>query len=178
MQGFETVDLQKCEYEVVSGSDDEERRSESSPEPSLPSQATTEAGFDSFVMLSAPSEGIDKLTEIIAEDTSDNLLRPSEKMSKIAKQALKELVDYSLMDLFVPNTAKASKFGFYIDGFDPEQIWLQLDTISSSALKHVKRALHKSANISSVMPEDVEEALDGTFFFSCVCTRMHSFTMK
>lgn len=145
-------------------SDDGEDRSESSSQPSLPSEATTEAGFDSFAKLSAPSEGIDRLTDIIDEENVDTLLRPSEEMSKVTKQALKELVDYSLMDLFVPKTAQASKFGFYVDGFDPEQIWLQFDTISNSALKHVKRALHKTEHISSVIPEDVEEALDGRFF--------------
>lgn len=166
---MKTVDLHKCEYEVLSISEDE--GSESSLQPSTPSEATTEAGFDSFAKLSAPSAGIDKLTDILLnEEDSENLLRPSEDMSKITKQALKELVDYSLMDLFVPKTAEASKYGFYVDGFDPEQIWLQFDTISTSALKHVKRALHKTAHISSIIPEDVEEALDGTFFFLYVAS--------
>jgi hypothetical protein len=173
---LETVDLHKCEYEVLSDSDNRQKGSETSSQPSLPSEATTEAGFDSFAKLSAPSEGIDALTGVIEDEPLDTLLQSSEEMSKITKQALKELVDYSLMDLFVPKTAKASKFGFYVDGFDPEQIWLQLDTISKSAMKHVKRALHKSANISSVIPEDVEEALDGTLF-CCACTRVFSFTI-
>lgn len=169
MQDVRTVDLHKCEYEVLSMSEDE--GSESSLQPSSPSEATTEAGFDSFAKLSAPSAGIDKLTDILLNDEdAENLLQPSEDMSKITKQALKELVDYSLMDLFVPKTAEASKYGFYVDGFDPEQIWLQFDTISTSALKHVKRALHKTAHISSIIPEDVEEALDGTFFFLYVAS--------
>lgn len=136
-----------------------------SSQPSTPSEATTEAGFDSFAQVSAPSEALDRLKDIIHMDEPDGLLRPSEEMSKITKQALKELVDYSLMDLFVPKASQASKYGFYVDGFDPEQIWLQFDTISTSALKHVKRVLHKTANISSVIPEDVEEALDGTLFY-------------
>lgn len=104
------------------------------------------------------------MTGIIDQIDSDSLLRPSEEVSGTTRQALKELIDYSLLDLFVPKTSQASKYGFYVEGFDPEQIWIQLNTISESALKHVKRILHKSANITSVIPEDVEEALDGTLF--------------
>lgn len=159
------IDLTKCEYHVVDKDD--------GMQPSSPSEAeTAQAEFDIFARLSAPSEGIDKLDEIISTDDPDSLLQPSNEVSEVTKLAVKEVIDYSLMDLSVPESSKSSKFRFYVDGFDAEQIWLQLDTICKPALRHIKRTLHKCRDVDAVIPDDVEEALDGGFFFNC-CDVLH-----
>jgi U3 small nucleolar RNA-associated protein MPP10 len=80
----------------------------------------------------------------------DELLRPSATVSHVAKEAVKEVVE-SIGD---------SMQGLHVDGFDAEQIWVQLDALSKTAMRRVKRVLQRSVDISSVIPEDVEEALD------------------
>ena len=80
----------------------------------------------------------------------DELLRPSEAVSRAAKQAVKEVID----------TMENPSQGLHVDGFDAEQIWVQLDTLSRTAMRRVKRVLQRTANLDSVIPEDVEDALD------------------
>lgn len=155
LQEEKTINLHQCEYETLPDT-------EHGDAPSSPSEAlTTETGLDSFARAHAPTDALDKLYKIIEASEPDQLLRSSEEMSQVAKQAVKEVVDYSLMEPFVPKASKISSYGFYVEGFDAEQVWLQLDTISQSALKHVKRVFYKSKDLESVIPDDVEEALDG-----------------
>jgi U3 small nucleolar RNA-associated protein MPP10 len=155
LQEERTINLHQCEYEAVPGPDN-------GAAPSSPSEAfTAEAGLDSFARACAPTVALDKLQIIIKTLEPDQLLRSSEEMSHVTKQAVKEVVDYSLMEPFVPNASKISSCGFYVEGFDTEQVWLQLDAISQSALKHVNRVFYKSKDLDSVVPDDVEEALDG-----------------
>lgn len=161
-QETRTIDLSKCEYHVL----DLEEQDDDGMQPSSPSDAdTAQADLDIFAQLQAPSQGIDRLHDIISNTDADALLQASNEVSDVTKQAVKEVIDYSLMDVSVPQSSTLSNFGFYVDGFDAEQIWLQLDSISKPALRHIKRTLHKCRDVEAVIPEDVEEALDGAFYY-------------
>ncbi|KAL6771272.1 hypothetical protein ACKKBF_B34610 [Auxenochlorella protothecoides x Auxenochlorella symbiontica] len=48
----------------------------------------------------------------------------------------------------------------YVDGFDPEQIWLQLDMLGAPALKRVRRLLKKTREDFDLLTPDSAEALD------------------
>ncbi|KFM22946.1 U3 small nucleolar ribonucleoprotein MPP10 [Auxenochlorella protothecoides] len=48
----------------------------------------------------------------------------------------------------------------YVDGFDPEQIWLQLDMLGALALKRVRRLLKKTREDFDLLTPDSAEALD------------------
>lgn len=160
-QETRTIDLSKCEYHVL-----DEEHEDDGMQPSSPSDAdTAQADLDIFAQLQAPSQGIDRLHDIISNTDADALLQASNEVSDVTKQAVKEVIDYSLMDVSVPQSSTLSNFGFYVDGFDAEQIWLQLDSISKPALRHIKRTLHKCRDVEAVIPEDVEEALDGAFYY-------------
>ena len=158
-QETRTIDLNKCEYHVF-----DEEFDDDGAQPSSPSDAVTaQADLDIFAQLQASSEGIDRLSDIISDVDPDTLLQSSNEVSDVTKLAVKEVIDYSLMDVSVPQSSMLSKFGFYVDGFDAEQIWLQLDSISKTALRHIKRTLHRCRDVEAVIPEDVEDALDGKF---------------
>ena len=90
------------------------------------------------------------LMKAIDSADTEELLRPSDERSEAAKRSLKEVVE-SLGD--------ASQ-ALHVDGFDAEQIWVQLDGLSRAAMRRVKRVLQRSADLDSVIPADVEEALD------------------
>ena len=90
------------------------------------------------------------LMKAIDSADPEELLRPSDERSEAAKRSLKEVVE-SLGD--------ASQ-ALHVDGFDAEQIWVQLDGLSRAAMRRVKRVLQRSADLDSVIPADVEEALD------------------
>jgi hypothetical protein len=49
----------------------------------------------------------------------------------------------------------------YVEGFDAEQIWLQLEAQSGGALKRARRLLKKAGEEPQLMLPEMEEALDG-----------------
>lgn len=147
LQGEKTVDITKCVFTVVDEGSEED--------------IEEDVYLDSFAQVAAPSDGLDTLTEMVSVDP-DALLGPSPEIAEAAKLAVKEVIDYSLMENFKPATASNTmKAGIFVDGFDAEQIWLQLDAITTPALNHIKRVFKKNKDIERVVPEDVEEALDG-----------------
>lgn len=56
----------------------------------------------------------------------------------------------------------------YVDGFDAEQIWLQLEAHCGAALKRARRLLRKAGEEPSLMLPEMEEALDGALAGPCV----------
>ncbi len=54
----------------------------------------------------------------------------------------------------------------YVDGFDVEQIWLQLETHSEGALKRARRLFKKAGDVPRLVLPEMEEALDGGTAFS------------
>lgn len=96
-----------------------------------------------------------KLLESIGRDG----LEPSESLSSLAKMALQDMLTDSEGLLVSGSTT------IYIDGFDAEQIWCQLEGSVKTGLSHARRLLQKAKHIEDLVPVDVEEALDGT----CIC---------
>lgn len=128
----------------------------------------TLAELDAFHKLGASSAGLDNLTAAVYND-ANVLLQPSEQLSEFARTAAKELIDYAGRQISAHGAATAPPpLALYVTGFDPEQIWLQLDMISDTALKRARRLLRKAGDVSRLVSEDVEEALDGeqAFLFS------------
>lgn len=156
------VNISKCKYSIV-------KDNPSEPVPGSSEDSMSEVGLDSFALVGALSSNVDKLERTLQKD-SMIFLEKSDEMSSIAKQAIKEVVDYSLKPEFCPGTSKMQQSSIYVDGFDAEQVWLQLDTISNTAMNHAKRVLKRHSKIDRVIPEDVEEALDGM----CCCTNMYA----
>ena len=131
------------------------------------------AELDSFLEVGAPADGLNSLTAAISADPS-MLLQPSETLATFARAAAKELIDYAAKQVAAGAPIKGTSGSgggalhqtqtqaqIYVDGFDPEQIWLQLDMVSVPAIKRARRLLRKAGDISRLVPEDVEEALDG-----------------
>ena len=111
--GTVKVDLNRVDYDVLpdapgwspgaSGDAERSRDSENSGYPeSLPSHAL-----------------LAHLTATIDSTDPGELLRPSEAVTQVAKQAVKEVMD-SMED---------SSQKLHVDGFDAEQIWVQLDSL-------------------------------------------------
>lgn len=54
----------------------------------------------------------------------------------------------------------------YVDGFDAEQIWLQLEMHSEGALKRARRLFKKAGDVPRLVLPEMEEALDGETAYS------------
>ena len=76
----------------------------------------------------------------------------------------------ALYDLAATETAAASTGKstarpilpqLYVEGFDAEQIWLQLEMQSEGALKRARRLFRKAGEVPRLVPPEMEEALDG-----------------
>ena len=124
------LDLTTTDF-VVDESDDHEEASDTSDSFSHPGLLTS-------------------LMATIDSTSPEDLLRPSDERSEEVKNSLKEVI--ALLD--DPSQA------LHVDGFDAEQIWVQLDSLSKAAISRVKRVIKRSAELDSVIPADVEEALD------------------
>lgn len=130
-----------------------------------------EAELDVFRALGAPADGIDRLAAAVASGP-DALLQPSEEIASFARAAAKELIDYAAKQSAASapegiagnggaDSGAAAPAALYVEGFDAEQIWLQLDMLSAPALKKARKLMRKAEGIEKLIPEDVEEALDG-----------------
>ena len=81
------------------------------------------------------------------------------EIAQHARAAAQELIKYAFAN-GDNGTTTSSSTTLYVNGFDPEQIWLQLDLMSVPALKKARKQLKKVQDISTLMEPDVEEALD------------------
>ncbi|KAL4523375.1 hypothetical protein Ndes2437B_g00493 [Nannochloris sp. 'desiccata'] len=157
------VNIAKCNYSII-------EESESDDDPQADGENTdSEAGseeedgeeeeeleeLDVFRDFNIDSDAFDQL---ITTDPS-NLLQRSGDMATAARTAAKQLLDYAAKQAPV-HDADGTTAALYVDGFDAEQIWLQLDMLSAPALKRARKQLKKTEAISTLMPADVEEALD------------------
>ncbi|KAK2078734.1 hypothetical protein QBZ16_003574 [Prototheca wickerhamii] len=90
-----------------------------------------------------------------AEPTA--FLQASEALAALARAAARSL--YGVQAKTMPQALPE----LYVDGFDPEQIWLQLDMLGAPALKHVRRLLrklHDKEDSLTLLTAQNEEALD------------------
>ena len=145
--GTVKVDLTSVDFVVLRGSPGDSPDASGASGDSIDSEDSKNSDDSE----SLPSHALlARLTATIDSTDPDELVRPSETVTQVARQAVKEVID-SMED---------SSQTLHVDGFDAEQIWVQLDSISMTALRRVKRVLQRSADLESVIPQDVEEALD------------------
>lgn len=97
-------------------------------------------------------------------------LQPAPELASLAKSAAKALYDYQAA---VDSGAAAAGGGaaaaaspgalpeLYIEGFDAEQIWLQLELAAGPALKRARKLLRKVGQEPQLLTPETEEAIDG-----------------
>ncbi len=98
-------------------------------------------------------------------------LQPAPELASLAKSAAKALYDYqAAVDSSAAaagSKAAAAAAGpgalpeLYIEGFDAEQIWLQLELAAAPALKRARKLLRKVGQEPQLLTPETEEALDG-----------------
>jgi hypothetical protein len=169
-----SVNISKCAFTVASGG-----ANGAAEQPADASQSGTsseegdEEDLDDFREIGVSSDALDGLAAALSDDPSA-LLNPSAQVADLARGAAKALFDYAaklasaaaapaLDSGGQPRPAAAQQEELYVDGFDAEQVWLQLDMAAAPALKKARRQLRKAAGAERLVPEDVEEALDGGF---------------
>jgi hypothetical protein len=134
--------------------------------------------LDAFTAAGIPCAALDRLLAALESDPAA-LLRPSVEVADLARGASKALYDYGVRALAASDTdaakADASSAGgakapsapflpeLYTEGFDPEQIWAQVEGASGPALKRARILLRRAAGAETLISPDVEEAIDGKF---------------
>jgi hypothetical protein len=129
-----------------------------------------EEELDAFRTAGVSGVALDALTAAVEGDPSA-LLQPSAEVADLARAASRALFQYAAK-LAEGGAAAApppppppqqppAQSELYVEGFDPEQIWLQLDMAAVPALKLARRQLRKAGDVASLLPADVEAALDG-----------------
>ena len=94
------------------------------------------------------------------------LLQPVPELAALAKSAAKALYDYQAA-LDSSSAAAPGPAGpavlpeLYIEGFDAEQIWLQLELAAAPALKRARKLLRKVGEQPQLLTPETEEAIDG-----------------
>ncbi|DBA80599.1 TPA: hypothetical protein ACH3X1_007858 [Trebouxia sp. C0004] len=127
------------------------------------SEQSEELLLDSFDQDIA--EPIEAFNEAVTSATA--FLQPSEQLSLLARSAAKALYDYtsSAAAAHLPGdksrAAPASGVltELHVEGFDAEQIWLQLDMASAQLLRRAKRLLKKAGTDPSLLTPETEEDL-------------------
>ncbi|EFN57436.1 hypothetical protein CHLNCDRAFT_142905 [Chlorella variabilis] len=97
-------------------------------------------------------------------------LQPTAELAALAKAAAKALYEYQATlegTLKSSNGAAASDSGhaavlpeLYVDGFDAEQIWLQLELAVPPALQLARKLLKKAGQQPQLVTPEMEEAID------------------
>jgi len=155
------VNIAKCKYSIIeeSESDDDPQADGDNTDSEAVSDDDEEEEeleeLDVFRDLNIDSNAFDQL---VTTDPS-KLLQKSGDIATAARTAAKQLLDYAAKQAPVPDADDVNA-ALYVDGFDAEQIWLQLDMLSVPALRRARKQLRKTEAISTLMPADVEEALD------------------
>ena len=157
-----TVNISKCEFTIVDdGNEDSDvdimGNGTESSEDSQEEEAEIE--LDVFRDLAVSCVA---LNQLLSTEPAQ-LLQRSTEVATAARNAAKELIDYGAKQAATDTNSSGEpqpQPSLYVDGFDPEQIWLQLDMLSVPALKRVRKQLKKVERITTLVSPDVEEALD------------------
>ena len=91
-------------------------------------------------------------------------LQPTAELAGLAKAAAKALYDYQATCQDGASSSGGSAAALpelYIDGFDAEQIWLQLELAAGPALKRARKLLKKAGEEPLLLTPETEEAIDG-----------------
>ncbi|KAL4859859.1 Nucleolar GTP-binding protein 1 [Chlorella vulgaris] len=140
-------------------------------EPNLPSAGCSELHSPSSAMeafASSTAAAIEDFESALESDPAA-FLQPTAELVTLAKAATKALYDHkAVLDAVSGGVGAISKQSsgisalpkLYVDGFDAEQIWLQLELATGPALKHARRLLKKATRVSQLMTSETEEAID------------------
>ena len=124
------------------------------------------------VLDAAAAAGVDAFTAALQPEA---FVQPSAELAELARQAAKALYDYGAAQHQEVQVAAAQgamqRRGaaasaaplpeLYVEGFDPEQIWLQLDMAAAPALKRARRLLKKVGPEAQLLTPETEETVDG-----------------
>ncbi|KAL0024355.1 hypothetical protein WJX79_002946 [Trebouxia sp. C0005] len=127
------------------------------------SEQSEELLLDSFDQDIA--EPLEAFNEAVTSTTA--FLQPSEQLSLLARAAAKALYDYTSGsaiahlpgDRLKAATASGVLTELHVEGFDAEQIWLQLDMASAQLVRRAKRLLKKAGTDPSLLTPETEEDL-------------------
>lgn len=100
-------------------------------------------------------EIVDSLVEKVARDPSI-CLQANDQVAELARKAVKAIFDYSSETSANHHTLSE----LYVDGFDTEQIWLQIELQLSPFVKKARKLIRIVGEEASLIPEEVEEALE------------------
>ncbi|BDA50529.1 probable U3 small nucleolar ribonucleoprotein protein MPP10 at C-terminar half [Coccomyxa sp. Obi] len=107
-------------------------------------------------------EAVDSFEAAVAEPAA--FLQPSAEISHLARRAAKALYDLAAAEAAAASTGKGATGAagpqLYVEGFDAEQIWLQLEMQSEGALKRARRLFKKAGEVPHLVLPEMEEALD------------------
>lgn len=123
-----------------------------------------EAALDAFP--AATGAAVEAFAAAVEADPAA-FLQPSAQLAALAKSATKALYDYqAVVDAEAGGSGKrgaaASQLPeLYVEGFDAEQIWLQLELGAAPALRRARKLLKKVGQQPRLMTEETEEAIDG-----------------
>lgn len=122
------------------------------------------------------SEAAAEVDAFAAALRPEAFVQASTELAGLARQAAKALYDYGTQAAGGPkgSTAPAAAAPvaargglpgplpeLYVEGFDAEQIWLQLEAASVPALKRAQRLLKKIGPAPRLLAPETEEAVDG-----------------
>jgi U3 small nucleolar RNA-associated protein MPP10 len=175
-----TILSQPGEEQQEAGSDDEEQEAGSSGEdedeeqPSGSGSSGSEGGdkegdegeeeaapLDAFP--SSTAAAVEAFAAAVEADPAA-FLQPTAELAGLAKAAAKALYDYQATCQGGASSSGGSAVALpelYIDGFDAEQIWLQLELAAGPALKRARKLLKKAGEEPMLLTPKTEDAIDG-----------------
>lgn len=127
------------------------------------SEQSEELLLDSFDKDTA--EPLEAFNDAVTSTTA--FLQPCEQLSSLARSAAKALYDYTSTaatahltgDKSIAAATPGALTELHVDGFDAEQIWLQLDMASAQLVRRAKRLLKKAGTDPSLLTPETEEDL-------------------
>lgn len=158
------VNINKCKFTVLGNLVAGQAIEENNADASHDEDSEHGDGLDAFKLVGVAASKLDALSKVLSKDPAIALQRSIE-ISGIIRGATKELFDYAAVQsqpesASMPQVLGGTSVAMHVDGFDPEQIWLQLDMLSAPALKRARKLLRKAEGTERLVPEDVEEAID------------------
>lgn len=173
---------QQEEEEGSSGSDEEEEEQpedgssdEGEQQPGADGSSDEEEDEEEEAMLDAFPPGAAAAVEAFASAVESDpaaFLQPTAELAELAKGAAKALYDYQAAFEADTSSSKGGKSAaaasgalpeLYIQGFDAEQIWLQLELAAGPAFKRARRLLKKAGQEPELLTPEMEEAIDGAY---------------
>ncbi|KAL3145791.1 hypothetical protein ABBQ38_015168 [Trebouxia sp. C0009 RCD-2024] len=152
------------------------RKRTGEPANSAPADPAAASGSESDVDALETGPPLDSFDEDLAQpiealnaavNSATAFLQPSEQLSAVARAAARALYSYatstSAANAPADRPAAAASLAMlpelHVEGFDAEQVWLQLDMASAQLVRRAKRLLKKAGPEPSLLTPETEEDL-------------------